>query len=278
MKELSIEQTPPLPSVMIEIMRFDPGNPNSDSQAMENIIQPDKGVCAEILKVSNSALYGRSGKIKKLRDAITLMGVKTVKNLVILLSTKNLGGKLKGDLYKTHLKEFPILSALIALDLAKPLGLMQLKEDGFLGGLLHKIGMAIIALNSPDEYSAMLKTWQSGAESIIKMEREKFQTDHIKVGKTVFQAWKLPEQLQSIITEHNFKPEKLEAQDDLVRLTALASILSKKLLNLPLLDDEREKEVKIPDFYKTERAKIEKFNDEYYRLIKEHPFYEQAVS
>jgi hypothetical protein len=59
---------PPLPAVAARVMQFDPGSPNSSIATLERIISPDQGISAELLRVSNSAYYGRSGSIKTLRD------------------------------------------------------------------------------------------------------------------------------------------------------------------------------------------------------------------
>ena len=144
------DQIPPLSLVVTNVIRFDPDDPNASIEHLQQIIAPDKGISAELLKIANSALYGRSGRIKTLREAITLLGVKTVKNIVLLLTTKAMNGRLNRPIFQRYLREWPILSALVALDLCGPLRLRTLREEAFLTALLHKIGMTVIALNRPE--------------------------------------------------------------------------------------------------------------------------------
>ncbi len=95
MIDLQDIQIPPLSTVTVRVMQFDPLGENASSQGLEQIVAPDEGVCSDLLRIANSAYYGRSGRVKTLRDAITLLGLKTVKNLVILLASKSMNHSLK---------------------------------------------------------------------------------------------------------------------------------------------------------------------------------------
>ena len=74
---------PPLPSIAHKVLLFE-GDPVSGSSELEQIILPDKSICADILRIANSAFYARSKKVQTIRDAITLLGLKTIKNIVML--------------------------------------------------------------------------------------------------------------------------------------------------------------------------------------------------
>lgn len=268
---------PPLSMVAIQIMQYDPDSMDAGSNSMEQIVSPDKGVSAEILRISNSAFYGRSGKIKTLRDAITLLGLKTVKNLVILLSTKSLSMNIKGDLLNKYLQELPIVTALVAQDLSGKMQHKELKDEIFVGGLLHKIGMTILAITYNNNYSRLLELAQFDKVDFIELEREQFKTDHVEVGRTVFNTWKLPQQLQDIISGHNFDAGRLSDTTDIVRLTALASLISREMLGLQLYERDLERKTGLVEFYKCGEMVTKEFDESRMGLIKDHPFYKQVV-
>lgn len=277
MSNITIENIPPLPNVALRVMQFDPGHPDSDIQGLETIIKPDKGITAEMLKIANSALYGRSGRIRTLRDSITLLGLKTAKNLVVMLATKNINTELRGAVYRRYIQEYPVVCALVALDLCTPLGLKPLKEEAFLGGLLHKIGMTIIALNKPDHYSTLLKYAEKERKNLIELENESYKTNHIKVGLMVFQTWKLPVDLQEVVSEHRLQQGHPRDKSDLVRIIALADILTRQLMGIPLETGEKDHIQGIAACYNLPEAKIAAFDDRYFQLLKEHPFYQQVA-
>ena len=268
---------PPLSLVAIQIMQYDPDSTNASSYGMEQIVSPDKGVSAEILRISNSAFYGRSGKIKTLRDAITLLGLKTVKNLVILLSTKSLSMNLKGELLNKYLQELPIVTALVAQELSQKLDHKGLKDEIFVGGLLHKIGMTILAINFTQHYARLLELAEHDHVDFFEREREKFKTDHVEVGRTVFNTWKLPQQLQDIISGHNFDAARLNETTDIVRLTALASLISREMIGLELYERDKARKAGLLEYYKAGDLAGREFGEARYVLIKDHPFYKQVV-
>ncbi len=264
--------------VAIQVMQFDPNSDKASSYSLEQIITPDKGVSAEILRISNSAFYGRSGKVKTLRDAITLLGLKTVKNLVILLSTQSISGSLKGEMLVKYLQEFPIVAALVAQELCQKLGHKEFKDEIFVGGLLHKIGMTIFALNQSKQYKLLLETAEKRDRDFVEMERETFKTDHVEIGRTVFNTWKLPEQLKEIISEHEFDAARIGEMSDLVRLSALGSLVARELIGIPLFERDLSRKDALVAHYQAEDLLAKEFGEGRYALIQDHPFYKQVVS
>ncbi len=271
-------QLPVLPTVALQIMRFDPGLQASDGSHFEGIIGPDKGICAEILKVANSAYYGRSGKIKSLRDAVTLLGIKASKNLVVLMITRNLKTHLKGPTYQRYLNEFPVVAALLAQDLARFLELNDIVEESFVAGLLHRIGMTILALNRTEHYALLLEQAEKNGWAIMEMEQGAYKTNHNTVTEEAFAAWHLPEALRSVAKNVDFPLDAVDAQTDLTRITALSDIIAGKLLSLDVVEQPLEKERKIIDHYGRGVDFTYKFDPAYYEKLKEHPFYRQAMS
>ena len=275
---ITIEHIPPLSAVALQVMRLDPQDPESSISKMEDLIKPDKGICAELLKIANSALYGRSGRMKTIRDAITLLGLKTVKNLVIMLSTKNMSGKLKNPLYRKYLHEFPVLSALTALDLCAPLNFKQMKDEAFLAALLHKIGMTVIAINKPGDYLHVLEQYEQGGMSLAALETAAFQTTHVKVGVMVFDVWKMPASNKDVMAAHEFDADRVGEQSDIVLVVALAGLIIGELMRFPSRPENvLRKEALVKRFNITEE-KIAVFNDEYLENLKEHPFYQQVIA
>ena len=278
MTTFQIEQIPPLPGVALQVMKFDPSNPDSSIEMMEAIIAPDKGITSEILKIANSALYGRSGRIKTIRDAITLLGVKTVKNLVIMLTTRRITSKLQHLVFKKYLQEYPVLAALIALDIAKPMGLREIKDEAFLAALLNKIGMSIIALQETGDYEALLHDADEGKLEQFAEEQKRFGTNHLEVGKMVFDAWKLPPMYAETVAGSNFAPQNVADVSDLTRVTSLSLLLSSKLLSLPVSAEDQARMDSISAHHGLGPEKLEVFNQDYFKNMREHPFYQQATA
>lgn len=269
---------PSLPTVMLKVLTFDTDNPNGGSAELERIINPDKAIMANIMRIANSAYYGRAGSITTLKDAITLIGVKTVKNLVIHISLKNTTRQLRGDLFNKYLKELPILTALLAFDIATPLGHKEIREQLFLSSLLFKIGMSILALNFLDRYSKVLSHAETQKVDLFAEERKEFNINSAEIGLQVFKLWNMPEMLREVISKQNFGLEELNSVSDMTRITRLADIFSQKLLKIEQTPANLELQDKILEYYKVDLEEIKEiFGEDYFDLIKEHPFFSMTM-
>ena len=278
MAAITLQNIPPLSTILLRVMQFDPDRPESGIQQMEALIQPDKGVSARLLKVANSSFYGRSGKIKTLREAITLLGIRAVKNLVVMLTTQGMSAQLKDPIYRKYLQEYPVLTALVAMDVCGPADRRNQAEVAFLCALLNSIGMSVIAINRPDHYSVLLSSSEQSARmNLLDLERQSYRTDHGVVGLMVCEAWKLPEDFTAAIEHRNDPAAKLSVQPDIVRLVALADAIARRLLLIPEPDGSQGKETALADSLGIAPDKMDVFHGDYFAGLKEHPFYEQAT-
>lgn len=270
-EELSI---PPLSAVAHKVLLFE-GNPVTGSSELEQIILPDKSICADLLRMANSAYYARSTKIQTIKDAITLLGLKTIKNIVMLQSKKYITRNLVySDIFKKHLLELPILTALVAFDLSVPLGLKSIKEDLFLLAMMRKIGMTILALNSPQLYTEILNQVDQAPSDLSSFEKEEFGLNHIEVGTHIFNVWQMPKIFVNMMKNQNFTMEEFSYTDNYDKILRLAGIIGRQLLSIPLLASEIEISHIILKHYKAPENMMELFGEDYYEGIKSHPFFE----
>ncbi|MCB1176117.1 MAG: HDOD domain-containing protein [Leptospiraceae bacterium] len=263
---------PPVPSVMLKVLQFDTSTSGGSSE-LEKIINPDRALSLDILKIANSSFYGRSGSIKSLKDAITLLGMKTVKNLVILQSKKQFSNTLIGSVFKRYINELPILSSLVSFDLTGPLNVKKLRDEIFTFSLLRKIGATILAMNFSKRYQEVLRLSEYGTKSIITIEKEEFNTDSIEVGIKVFRHWGMPDPFLELIRNQNFSIDELASVSDMDRVTRLADIISRKLHGLLVSPEEEELYTGVFTFYEAKPETKDAFGPDYFENIKEHPYF-----
>lgn len=268
-------QIPPLSNVLSKVILFNT-NKVGGSEELEQIIAPDKSLSADLLRVANSAFYGRSGTIHTLKDAITLMGLKTINNIAIVKARRIFTQKLHQPIFSKYLEEFPILTGLIALDLSSPLNLKALNNEIFVHSVLYKIGMTILALNQSERYANLLKLFEQGNKSLIELEKEEFNTDYIHMGVSIFKAWQFPASMQKVIKNQEFTIDEIAHATDLDRLLRIASIFALKLLG-NTSEADHQILLTLLQYYNTKEDIINLFNEEYYIHIKSHPFFEMFL-
>jgi len=269
---------PPLPAVAARVMQFDPGSPNSSIATLERIISPDQGISAELLRVSNSAYYGRSGSIKTLRDAITLLGLKTVKSMVMLICTRTFTQKIRGDLLRKYCIEFPIVTALLCIDNARAANHKDLQEESFLCGLLHRIGMTMLAVEKKSEYAELIARAEKEGASLVDLEKDAFGMTHDDINALVIQKWNLPEITVRGILDCEFPAEATNQVSHHAKITALSRTIASQLLDIPRPPAEMERANAVIKAYGLKADLFSHYTPDYFDLLKENPFYQSAVA
>ena len=74
-----------LPAIAMRIMRI-ADDPMATSDAMHEVLSSDPALAARVLKVVNSAFYGRPRQVSSTYAAIQLLGVSAIRNIAVAAS------------------------------------------------------------------------------------------------------------------------------------------------------------------------------------------------
>lgn len=278
MIDLKSIEIPSMPEVMMKVANFNIEDPDKGAIELEKLVSPDVGISTTIIRIANSSYYGRSGSVTTLKKAIKMLGVKMVKNLIIIEQNKEINKNLRHPILKKHIRRQPILASLIAFDIVGPVQKEELKEKIFLFTLMRKIGMNILALNFKENYINILRLYDFGVKTIYELEQEEFNSTSIEIGSRVFKFWKLPELFLQIVENQNFAIDQIIEVSDVDRITRLADILSRQMMELPVLDSEREMVEAIYRYYEASNELKAAFGEDYFEIIKDHPFFELSLA
>jgi HD-like signal output (HDOD) protein len=73
---------PTIPAVAVEIVGL-VQRPDLDIEVLSNTISRDPALAARVLKTANSGFYGRPRSVSRLRDAVIVLGLRSVKTLAL---------------------------------------------------------------------------------------------------------------------------------------------------------------------------------------------------
>ncbi|HJV22741.1 MAG TPA: HDOD domain-containing protein, partial [Holophagaceae bacterium] len=132
---------PPLPQVAAQVLRIS-ADPDATAEDLRKVISTDQALTSQILKISNSAMFGMMREIKTLSQAIMTLGFSTIKSVVIASSAKNLYQRGAVGLQERLLWEHALVTALASRALGKQLKFPRV-EEAFIGGLMHDIGKSV---------------------------------------------------------------------------------------------------------------------------------------
>ena len=215
---------PPLPQVASQVLRVS-ADPDANAEDLRKVIAMDQALTSQILKISNSAMFGMMREVTTLTQAIMTLGFSTIKSVVIASSAKNLYNRGTVGLQERLIWEHALVSAIASRAFAKSLRFPRI-EEAFIGGLLHDIGKSVIGVKFPERYSTLLRTVYNENSVCLDLELETFGFDHAMVGEALVSQWNLATSLQAAVRWHHDPIHAQETHRELTAIVALANHLS----------------------------------------------------
>jgi diguanylate cyclase (GGDEF)-like protein len=197
----SCPSLPTLPTIAMEVLEL-AQKEEVDLGEIARTITRDPALAGKILKTVNSSFYGRAHAVSTVSHALVIMGLQSVKTLV-------LGFSLVTNLSKDRRKGFDhmkywrrsIYAATAARTLCTKVGLVQ-QEEAFLAALLMDIGVLVLDRVMEDAYGEVHANLKSHAQ-LAGAEQGALGTTHAEVGAMLAEMWKLPPLLVTPIKEHH---------------------------------------------------------------------------
>lgn len=200
----SIDRLPCMPEIYRELeAALD--DPESTTERLGAIIQKDMGMTAKILKIVNSAFFGLRRTISSPFEAVTYLGVDTVKGLVLAnsifegadpITTRHLS---LPDLWRHSLD-----TAAGAKTIALAEGATrQQADDAFVGGILQDVGILVLAGSFPEAYDRVSEILLAEGVQLTTVEQEEFAVTHAEVGAYLLGLWGIPSPVLSVVSLHH---------------------------------------------------------------------------
>ena len=160
---------------------------------ISDIISADTALTAQVLAMANSSVYGRSGEIRSVEQALLRLGTERLRTLILTASLRQLMFDLGADQWQ-QLRDFwrhSLTTALTAKTLAT-LTRYPSADEAFMLGMLHNIGELIALKMTPDdiqqEYLAhqaeiaaqLAQAWGLGQMAVDAMRYQKAPASEIR--------------------------------------------------------------------------------------------------
>lgn len=216
---------PPLPQVASQVLRIS-ADPDASAEDLRKVISMDQALTSQILKISNSAMFGMMREVTTLTQAIMTLGFSTIKSVVIASSAKNLYHRGTVGLQERLIWEHALVSAIASRAFAKSLRFARV-EEAFIGGLMHDIGKSVMGVKFPERYSSLLRTVYNEKANALQLELDTFGFDHAMVGEALVGQWNLASSLQSAVRWHH---DPIHSEGDHQALAAIVALANQLTL------------------------------------------------
>ena len=218
-----ITSLPQFPENIVMIQKLI-NDPKSEMADIARQISMDPAMTADLLKVVNSAQFMLSKKVDSISEAVKMVGIRGIKNILYSYGTQKILGDDTTD--KRILWDHSYKTAFYAYNLAKNFRKdRNLLDDVFVGGILHDMGKIIFANVHPDLLNKIKTFCVEKGIPASTFEDLSAGLNHAEIGALIAQKWNFPDNLVSAIRLHhdpNVAPAEFK---DLVETVYLANML-----------------------------------------------------
>ncbi len=163
---------------------------------LSSVIEGDVVITGSLLSIANSALYSRNSRVASVRPAISRLGFHKTRNVLLGLTISRCftsvraAGPWSSIRFNAHSLAAATLSDLIVQSV--PSGN---PEWAFMAGLLHDIGLPLIAVGLPEQFRAITIEVDGDAD-LVDRERQALGFTHFDLGAEMQARWNCPVMVQ----------------------------------------------------------------------------------
>lgn len=217
----SLGQLPALRPIVVKLLEsFD--NARIDTNVLVNEIAQDQALSTRILRLANSSFYGLPSRVEALRDAVIMLGFRTVRAVAVAVSlTECFSGH---QVHRFDTQGFWRHCAAVGMAARELARLTHRPEDvAFTAGVVHDIGLLALIWLYPDRMTQAMELCREQGIPIAVGEKQVLGVDHSEAGAALAKRWGLPQQLTDAIKHHE-NPDDARA-DSLADLIHVANVL-----------------------------------------------------
>lgn len=200
----NVKDLPTLPAIVMELLN-DIDNDDIDTHLLAQKVSNDLALTATTLRYANSAYYSTMIKVTTIQQAISLMGLATVKKIIMMAALSGCfpENNCKGFDHKAFWRHSNAV-AIAARLLAKRLNFNA--DVAFTAGLLHDLGTLVLVTQYPQQYETTIAYRNEHQVSQFDAERKVLGIDHAAVGGALATQWNFSDIMKNAIAGHH-QPE-----------------------------------------------------------------------
>ena len=199
-----VDALPSMPSIYSEIME-ELQTPDASINKIGQIIAKDLGMTTKILQLVNSAFFGIPRHISSPEQAVSLLGLDTVKALVLTVGVFSKFDKIKLSGFSIEkLWTHSTITGTYSKEIAKAENIdKNLIDDSFMAGLLHDVGKLVLASSFSDSLIRIVDSSRDQNLSFYEAEYQILGTTHAEIGAYLLGLWGLPNSIVEAVAFHH---------------------------------------------------------------------------
>jgi putative nucleotidyltransferase with HDIG domain len=214
---------PSMPGAAVQLLALI-NDPDINVTQIEQILRQDPGLTANLLKLANSAYFGIPSKIGSVRQAVLLLGLKRLIQMVIASCVSAIMDRpVPGyDLSPGELLRHSLAVSVAAEGLVKELN-VEAAEEIFTAALLHDVGKLVLGDFVQDEFKKIESILSQGI-TFETAENMVLGFNHADIGAKILKQWSLPPEIVNAVRCHH-DPDATDRPDIMLDIVHVANVL-----------------------------------------------------
>jgi len=195
----------PSPSTLYHELNTALQKETTNATVITRIIEQDMAIAAKLLQLVNSSIFGLRRRVSSLEQAVTLLGVRQIRDMVLATHVFEAFPQTKQGvgLNLERLREHSVAVGKLARSIMLEQGDSRDHADqAFIGGLLHSFGMLVLAANGFQKYNKAVDYCRRKQRMLSEVEKILFDVTHAEAGAYILGLWKIPPVIVEAVLMH----------------------------------------------------------------------------
>ena len=196
----AIKELPHIPTSVMQMQQLIQ-DPNTSSVKLAEVSKKDPLIASNILKIANN-IKATSNEITSLAHAISYIGIKAVKDIVLTASVQSFPFETK-IFEADKFWDESFLIGRITEALARKFSPSIIPDEAYLAGSLANVGKVVVAICFPDTADHIIEDLKKGLGTWCDAEKRHNSHAHTVLGEIAATFWGLPEYVMTASLSHH---------------------------------------------------------------------------
>jgi HD-like signal output (HDOD) protein len=211
-----------LPDAVMKVKQLIDDNATSVDDITQ-VINYDPAITAQVLKISNSALYKFSNTITSVTKSIQVIGTRSIYDLVLAYGVANAFKDINSDV--VNLEKFweqGVSCALLCKHFAEQIGVKE-PEKLFVCGLLHNIGELVLVQLNPEVANKCASI--TNESSPLMMQKKHLGFSYVDISSELLKIWGIPAEILQIVARTHASEHLAQSKEEkIIQLSYLLAL------------------------------------------------------
>ena len=217
-----IDRLPSLPRIYRDLTQA-LKDPEVSLERVTRIVEQDVAMCAKVLQLVNSSFFGLPRRVSNVKMAIGRLGTTMLRNLVLSVEIFAAFQPKRGEHFSPEAAQ---RHAFMCATIAKRLLPDRLEaEDAFAAGMLHDVGMLVLAARMPELFARLFGEARARRRPEAMVEGSTT-VHHGSIGGYLLGVWGLPYSIVEAVVNHHVPSRVSQRRFDVVAAVHVANFLA----------------------------------------------------